>query len=73
MLGAKIPSALISGEQIFDFPMIGFKQGNGINRVLRRIILVYHGMLSLSPALGSGACRVEVGRLLCKPYAIKGN
>ena len=51
MLGAKIPGALLSGEQIFDLPMIGFEQSNGIGRVWRLIIPVSHGMLSLSPAL----------------------
>jgi hypothetical protein len=61
MLGAKIPGTLISGEQIFDFPMIGFEQGNGISRVWRLIIPVYHGIVSLSPAMGSGACRVGIG------------
>jgi hypothetical protein len=70
MLGAKIPSTLISGEEIFDLSMIGFEQRNGIDRVLRLITLVSHGMLSLSPAMGSGECRVGVGILLCKLYAI---
>jgi hypothetical protein len=51
MLGGKIPGALISGEQIFDLPMIGFEQRNGIDRVWRLIVPVCHGMLSLSPAL----------------------
>src|SRR5205807_10364728 len=64
MLGAKIPGALISGEQIFDLPMIGFEQSNGIDRVWQLIVPVSHGMLSLSPALGSGACRVGVNPLV---------
>jgi hypothetical protein len=71
MLGAKMPGALISSKEIFDLPMIGFKQGDGIDRVLRLIAPVYHGMLSLSPALGSGTRRVGVGMLLCKLYAIE--
>ena len=71
MLGAKIPGAFISSKEIFDLPMIGFEQRNGIDRVLRRITPVYHGMLSLSPAMGSGACRVGVGIRLCKLYAIE--
>jgi hypothetical protein len=71
MLGAKIPGALISGKEIFDLPMIGFEQSNGIDRVWRFIVPVSHGMLSLSPALGSGECRVGVGILLCKLYAIE--
>jgi hypothetical protein len=51
MLGAKIPGALISGKEIFDLPMIGFEQGNGLNRVLRLIVPVCHGIFSLSPAM----------------------
>jgi hypothetical protein len=61
MLGAKMPGALISSKEIFDFPMIGFEQSNGIGRVLRLIVPVCHGIFSLSPAMGSGACRVGVG------------
>jgi hypothetical protein len=41
--------------------MIGFEQSNGIGRVLRLIVPVCHGIFSLSPAMGSGACRVGVG------------
>jgi hypothetical protein len=71
MLGAKIPGALISGKEIFDLPMIGFEQRNGIDRILRLIAPVYHGILSLSLAMGSGECRVGIGILLCKLYAIE--
>jgi hypothetical protein len=51
MLGAKIPGALISSKKIFDLSMIGFEQSNGVNRVLRLIVPVCHGMFSLSPAM----------------------
>jgi hypothetical protein len=44
--------------------MIGFEQSNGIDRVLWLLIPVSHGMLSLSPGLGSGACRVGVNPLV---------
>jgi hypothetical protein len=50
--------------EIFDLPRIGFEQNNGIDRILWRIVLVSHGMLSLSPALGSGACRVGINPLV---------
>jgi hypothetical protein len=46
MLGTKIPGALIAGTEIFDLPMIGFEQRNGINRILRLIVPVSHVMLS---------------------------
>jgi hypothetical protein len=71
MLGAKIPGALISGKKIFDLSMISFEQRNGIDRILRLIVPVCHGIPSLSPALGSGACRVGVGIRLGKLYAIE--
>src|SRR3989440_10732179 len=34
LFGTKIPGALISSKEIFDLPMIGFEQSNGIDRVL---------------------------------------
>jgi hypothetical protein len=40
MLGTKIPGALIAGKEIFDLPMIGFEQRNGINRIWRLIVPV---------------------------------
>ena len=40
-------SRFISGKEIFDLPMIGFEQSNGIARVLWLLVPVYHGMLSL--------------------------
>jgi hypothetical protein len=42
-----MPGALISGKEIFDLPMIGFEQGDGIDRVLRLIAPVCHGIFSL--------------------------
>src|SRR5262245_14190378 len=47
MLGAQIPGAHISSKEIFDLPMIDFEQSNGIDRIWRLIVPVYHGMLSL--------------------------
>src|SRR5437763_1035586 len=47
LFGTKISGALISGKEIFDLPMIGFEQRNGIDRVGRLLVPASHGMLSL--------------------------
>jgi hypothetical protein len=49
--GLKPVSRLRGTAPIFDLPMIGFEQSNGIGRVWRLIIPVSHGMRSLAPAL----------------------